>query len=1122
MKVSPHLIRLYLRTSKRYKKLFSRLHNDAVPSYRRSVLLREVRKLARKLRELRLQLRIAMATGAVVLALNVNTADAQNNPLGPFVLQDRSVNPLREPIFTNQPILTAVDFDLDGDFDIVAGKSYYYYSSPYNGGRLSYFENRTSDGKQLFVELKGSNNPFDTIHAETERAAPAFADLDKDGDLDLIIGQSGNWTVDTYPYSNRRGIEYYRNDGGYFTKQTGTWNAATKEGNPFNDVKLGYNVSPVLVDFDHDGDTDLIAGSYVEGGIAPNYDSWYIHYYVNDGNGNFTPSPTSLVLDTDPTYYSGDRFYPAVADLDKDGDYDLVIGTYSDAYLRYYEQESPGNFVEQTDYWDPATKKGSPFWDFSLGYDASPIFLDFNKDGEPDLFVGDQSGYLKYSDNIINYYENSGNLVFEQKDDFDNPFDGVYVMQNAAPVLVDLDGDGDLDGVVGNKYSNSYYDESQLKWVNIESSLAYYQNNKGAFSKVTGDTNPLDTLQLYGDFVPQFADVDGDSDADIISGNGAGEIVLFRNEKGVYKQDTTSANPFKKLSLSYDAAARLVDLDNDKDLDLVGSNSQTITYFINKGTAQMPDYAELTEAENPLDTARYWMWNAAYIEFADLDHDGDPDFVFNGGSPYDIEDQTILYFENTDSATDPQYDTINVDLFQDADGSGRMHFADYDGDGDLDAFVGLDDGTVRYLRNENEPVNIALTSEIPVFNNGELPIVVDGNLSLSDPDEDFIIKAVVAIQDYQPGETLAYPPNEYISGAFNSATGILTFNGKATVADYEALLRTVTFEVVDADEPSQGPVDKNISFAVYDSDFTNPEIAVKKVQFFINASPAVAPKTLNLTVGTSAAIDMKGLISDPNGNSDLDLSSLKVTQQPPSGAVATIDSKGVLSVDYSGLAFTGTETMTVEVCDLRGSCAQNSVTLVVTNAPPVISPTPVSTPAGSSKSINLVTITTDADDNLDPSTFAITKPPSSGAKASINMVSASVVNLVLDYDGISFHGTDNVSIKVCDKAGACTEKELSIQVDFDSEIIVYNAVAPNSSGDNRYMRIAGLPEKNKVSIFNRWGDRVFEADNYDNNPGGNAFRGLNDNGKALASGTYFYLIEVPGKKDITGYLTLKQ
>lgn len=284
----------------------------------------------------------------------------------------------------------------------------------------------------------------------------------------------------------------------------------------------------------------------------------------------------------------------------------------------------------------------------------------------------------------------------------------------------------------------------------------------------------------------------------------------------------------------------------------------------------------------------------------------------------------------------------------------------------------------------------------------------------------------------------------------------------------------------------------------------------------------VNPLTLNFTIGASQTVDLKTIVSDPNGAGDLDMSSLKVILAPGSGAANAIDANGILTINYAGLDFVGTETMTVEVCDVRGVCSQNALTLIVTNTPPEIAPEPVSTPAGSSKSINLLSITTDVDGNLDPASFTITKAPTSKAAASIQQVSASEVNLLLDYQGVTFHGTDELTIRVCDKAGACTESILSVEVDVDASVVVYNAVAPHSSGDNRFMRITGLPAANKVTIFNRWGDKVFETGNYDNNPSGNAFQGLNDNGNALASGTYFYVIEIPGEKDVTGYLTLKQ
>jgi gliding motility-associated-like protein len=85
---------------------------------------------------------------------------------------------------------------------------------------------------------------------------------------------------------------------------------------------------------------------------------------------------------------------------------------------------------------------------------------------------------------------------------------------------------------------------------------------------------------------------------------------------------------------------------------------------------------------------------------------------------------------------------------------------------------------------------------------------------------------------------------------------------------------------------------------------------------------------------------------------------------------------------------------------------------------------------------------------------------------------------------------------------------------------VNNAVAPHgSSPANSYLHINGLPEQNRVTIFNRWGDQVYEAHNYNNTSV--RFVGQNDHGNDLASGTYFYKVEYNSETK-TGYLTLKQ
>jgi gliding motility-associated-like protein len=145
--------------------------------------------------------------------------------------------------------------------------------------------------------------------------------------------------------------------------------------------------------------------------------------------------------------------------------------------------------------------------------------------------------------------------------------------------------------------------------------------------------------------------------------------------------------------------------------------------------------------------------------------------------------------------------------------------------------------------------------------------------------------------------------------------------------------------------------------------------------------------------------------------------------------------------------------------------------------------------------------------------------PQSGANASIDGSGF----LTLDYSGLNFAGTDYISIRVCDNMGSCTTEQLEIEVVGD--IIVYNAVSPNGDGINdffflEYIDVLPDTQSNRVTIYNRWGDAVFEVSDYNNSD--KIFVGLNNSGNELPSGTYFYKIEFSGKTDKTGYLSLKR
>jgi gliding motility-associated-like protein len=92
-----------------------------------------------------------------------------------------------------------------------------------------------------------------------------------------------------------------------------------------------------------------------------------------------------------------------------------------------------------------------------------------------------------------------------------------------------------------------------------------------------------------------------------------------------------------------------------------------------------------------------------------------------------------------------------------------------------------------------------------------------------------------------------------------------------------------------------------------------------------------------------------------------------------------------------------------------------------------------------------------------------------------------------------------------------------------NELIIYNAVSPGNDSKNDFFRLENIEvyTTNTVTIFNRWGDAVWEGSNYDNSTV--VFNGISTNGKDLPTGTYFYKIQLSsGLEPKTGFLSLKR
>src|SRR5262249_54971714 len=142
---------------------------------------------------------------------------------------------------------------------------------------------------------------------------------------------------------------------------------------------------------------------------------------------------------------------PALADLDGDGDFDAVVGDIT-GHLTYFKNTGTATapaFVQQP----PAA---NPFDGVDVGFAAKPTFVYLDHDGALAAVIGDDAGQLSY-------FKNTGTATaptFVQQNNAANPFSGVDVSFNSTPAFADLDGDGDLDLVVGNDAGHLSYFEN--------------------------------------------------------------------------------------------------------------------------------------------------------------------------------------------------------------------------------------------------------------------------------------------------------------------------------------------------------------------------------------------------------------------------------------------------------------------------------------------------------------------------------------------------------------------------------------------------------------------------------------------------------------------------------------
>jgi len=117
------------------------------------------------------------------------------------------------------------------------------------------------------------------------------------------------------------------------------------------------------------------------------------------------------------------------------------------------------------------------------------------------------------------------------------------------------------------------------------------------------------------------------------------------------------------------------------------------------------------------------------------------------------------------------------------------------------------------------------------------------------------------------------------------------------------------------------------------------------------------------------------------------------------------------------------------------------------------------------------------------------------------------------------------TVTVTDETTGCeTQKDVMITVEenIDKMLKSYNGISPDGDGINDFWWIDGIEEfpDNEVLIFNRWGDKIIELRNYDNN--NVVWGGLNRQGKRVPDGTYYYILKIKNlSKSYTGWINIR-